>query len=394
MDIVNFILRQIWFCTISILGSPLQYFFASRVTAAIGGAYWIPLGELVRLRGKQSAKDCLDVAEKAASKESDLKEWTGNAHGIHDEVERCYTKAKIDAENNAGWVHLCLVWIFYQYTLCAVLDVAFTCEMDIPGNFLAFLPLLIPYRFYRDHFLSAMAFFAGYNLLCIWWAHAWLAATFEGWTIPTAAIPTMNVLTSIFYGIFHCAGAIFGILVLFKLVSRLSAAISGEYWLPMGVTLSLQKEQLIVDCLDIVQKAKNEEAKAEYWWSGLRCNLDTKADIDKLNNIGWMELCVRWVFYQWAFCAILVDKFLCGIDLPGLLLGFLPLLIPYKFYRDYPLGAMGLYALWTFGCIWWGYAWLTANLDGFQNYTISFVRWFLCEKLWQTILNVGPNSLC
>ena len=206
----------------------------------------------------------------------------------------------------------------------------------------------------------------------------------------------MDVLAFILYRILLCADFVFGILVLFHSVSRLSAAISGEYWIPEGVMLPLQEEQPTVDCLSLAEKAKNEEPEVEHWFNELRRTLPkvgkpfTNAEIERANNMGWIGLSVRWVSYQWLFCAALVDKSLYGIDQSGLLLGFLPLLVPYKLYRDYPLGTMGLYATWTLGCIWWGHAWLTVNLEGLENSIISFV-W--CEKIWKFILNVGEKML-
>lgn len=84
----------------------------------------------------------------------------------------------------------------------------------------------------------------------------------------------------------------------------------------------------------------------------------TKAEVDEIKRVEWWEACRLRLWYQGIFCFVLDYWLSCGTSVPGLILGFLPLLIPFRFYNHNLRLVMVLYAGWLLGFVHWGHAWL------------------------------------
>lgn len=186
----------------------------------------------------------------------------------------------------------------------------------------------------------------------------------------------MDVLTSVLSQARFCFNCIFITFTTFipsTIASRISAFIHGENWVPVPREPHGQDQPQISSnsILDSIQKADQEESSTNVSKTSPTITTNilqklsrprTKATIDEINHVEWREVCLWWLWYQGIFCFMLDDWLSCGTFVPSLILGFLPLLLPFRFYNHNPRLVMVLYAGWLLGCVHRGLAWLAAVL--------------------------------
>lgn len=183
----------------------------------------------------------------------------------------------------------------------------------------------------------------------------------------------MDVLTSALNQVWFCFNVIFITFVLSTMASRISALIYGENWVTLPGESREQGQHQISSksTLDHIQRADQAESgtvvnkSSPLITTKILSKLSrrlTRAKVDQINHVEWREVCLWWLWYHGIFCLMLDDWLSCGTSVPGLILGFLPLLIPFRFYNYNLRLVMVLYAGWLFGCVYWGHAWLAAFL--------------------------------
>lgn len=174
MAYLVWVLGKGWLCVTVLLGSLTQYYIASRLSATIYGEYWVPPSEIPRVDNQTSTDNRLNNLEKDNDNNDDSLRII-RLTMLGNDPYKPYSRAEVDRMNNVGGISLCLYWAFYHLMFCTLLDGALGCEIDFPGLLFGLPPLFVPYRLYFNYPSWAMVLHGFWIVVCMCWAHTWLA---------------------------------------------------------------------------------------------------------------------------------------------------------------------------------------------------------------------------